>query len=56
MGPVPELVADGLVTFDGSVLRVTELGRLFVRNVVMMFDAYLPKRAGEKSPVFSRTV
>jgi oxygen-independent coproporphyrinogen-3 oxidase len=51
-----ELVADGLVTFDGEVLRVTPLGQLLVRNVAMMFDAYLPRRAGEKSPTFSRTV
>jgi oxygen-independent coproporphyrinogen-3 oxidase len=51
-----ELVSDGLVTFDGEVLRVTPLGQLLVRNVAMMFDAYLPRRAGEKSPTFSRTV
>jgi oxygen-independent coproporphyrinogen-3 oxidase len=51
-----ELVSDGLVTFDGQVLRVTPLGQLLVRNVAMMFDAYLPRRAGEKSPTFSRTV
>jgi len=51
-----ELVADGLVAFDGEVLKVTPLGQLLVRNVAMMFDAYLPKRAGEKSQTFSRTV
>jgi oxygen-independent coproporphyrinogen-3 oxidase len=51
-----ELVSDGLVTFDGDVLRVTPVGQLLVRNVAMMFDAYLPRRAGEKSPTFSRTV
>jgi oxygen-independent coproporphyrinogen III oxidase len=52
---VDELVADGLVTFDGDVLRVLPLGQLLVRNVAMLFDAYLPKRAGEKQ-TFSRTV
>ena len=55
-GGLEELVADGLVTFDGRVLRVTPLGQLLVRNVAMMFDAYLPKRAGEKAQTFSRTV
>ena len=50
-----ELAQDGLVTFDGDVLRVLPLGQLLVRNVAMLFDAYLPKRAGERQ-TFSRTV
>ena len=49
-----ELEADGLITFDGSVLQVTPLGQLLVRNVAMLFDAYL-KKAGEKRQ-YSRTV
>jgi oxygen-independent coproporphyrinogen-3 oxidase len=53
---VEELQADGLVTFDGELLRVTPLGQLLVRNVAMLFDAYLGKHAGEKRPTFSRTV
>jgi oxygen-independent coproporphyrinogen-3 oxidase len=51
---VKELQEDGLVTFDGTVLRVTPLGQLLVRNVAMLFDAYL-KREGAKRQ-FSRTV
>jgi oxygen-independent coproporphyrinogen-3 oxidase len=51
-----ELEDDGLVTFDGTVLRVTPLGQLLVRNVAMLFDAYLPKHAKDKQPTFSRTV
>jgi len=51
-----ELQADGLVTFDGDVLKVTPLGQLLVRNVAMLFDAYLERHAGEKRPTFSRTV
>ncbi|MDE8344204.1 MAG: oxygen-independent coproporphyrinogen III oxidase [Acidocella sp.] len=31
---------DGLVDWDGAVVRVTEAGRLFVRNVAAVFDAY----------------
>jgi oxygen-independent coproporphyrinogen-3 oxidase len=50
-----ELVDDGLITFDGDVLRVQPLGQLLVRNVAMLFDAYL-KKAGAKKQVFSRTV
>ena len=49
-----ELEADGLVTLEGDVLRVTPLGQLLVRNVAMLFDAYLRKPATK--PQFSRTV
>ena len=56
MAPVPELVSDGLVTFDGRVLRVTPMGQLLVRNVAMMFDAYLSRHAADQRPTFSRTV
>jgi oxygen-independent coproporphyrinogen-3 oxidase len=51
---VAELQADGLVTFDGTILRVTPLGQLLVRNVAMLFDAYLKKDGAKKQ--FSRTV
>ncbi len=51
---VKELEDDGLVGFDGTLLRVTPLGQLLVRNVAMLFDAYL-KREGAKRQ-FSRTV
>jgi oxygen-independent coproporphyrinogen-3 oxidase len=45
---------DGLVRRQGSQLEVTPLGRLFVRNVAMVFDAYL--RGAAAPPRFSRTV
>ena len=44
---------DGLVARTGSQLELTSLGRLFVRNVAMVFDAYLSRAA---RPRFSRTV
>ncbi len=53
---VEELQDDGLVSFDGDLLEVTPLGQLLVRNVAMLFDAYLPKHAKDKAPTFSRTV
>jgi oxygen-independent coproporphyrinogen-3 oxidase len=49
-----ELRADGLVGFDGRRLTVTPLGQLLVRNVAMLFDAYLQRPDGAKK--FSRTV
>jgi oxygen-independent coproporphyrinogen-3 oxidase len=47
------LAADGLVVLDGNRLQVTELGRLFIRNVAMVFDAYLRQNAARP---FSRAV
>jgi oxygen-independent coproporphyrinogen-3 oxidase len=43
---------DGLVELDGGRITITPLGRLFVRNVAMVFDAYLD--GGEAR--FSQTV
>ncbi len=45
---------DGLVKIDGTQVELTTLGRLFVRNVAMVFDAYLRREGGHK--MFSRTV
>jgi len=51
---LPGLEEDGLVAFDGETLRLLPLGQLFVRNVAMLFDAYLEKAGGPRQ--FSRTV
>ena len=48
-------VADGLVRITPQAIEVTALGRLFVRNVCMVFDRYLRGRSQDK-PIFSRTV
>lgn len=56
-GALETLVAtadDGLVTVDADRVVVTELGRFFLRNLCLPFDAYLPTRASER--VFSRTL
>lgn len=45
---------DGLVELDAGEIRATALGRVFLRNLAMPFDAYLPS-APEK-PMFSRTL
>ena len=44
---------DGLLVRSGSQLQLTALGRLFVRNVAMVFDTYL---AQAERPRFSQTV
>ena len=41
---------------DAEALDVTPVGRMFVRNVCMVFDRYLRARTGGATPVFSRTV
>src|SRR5262249_35092192 len=46
--------ADGLVTLGKEEIRATPLGRVFLRNLAMPFDAYLAS-APEK-PVFSKTL
>lgn len=54
---LPELRAqaeDGLLTLDGPILRVSEPGRRFLRNIAMCFDGYLKQESGEK-PRYSRT-
>ena len=47
-------VRDGLVAARGREILLTELGRVFVRNVAMQFDAYLARPDGKR--VFSATV
>ena len=49
------LVEAGLVEIDGGNIEATPIGRTFIRNVAMVFDARLRKNApGDQ--VFSRTV
>ena len=57
LASLEEPVRDGLVTRgpDGSLV-ITSLGRLFVRNVAMAFDAYLPEQRREGRRIFSKTV
>jgi oxygen-independent coproporphyrinogen-3 oxidase len=48
--------ADGLVTVTADRITVQPTGRMFVRNICMIFDTYLAARTGGPKPVFSRTV
>jgi len=50
-------VADGLVVIEGDgSFAVTPLGRLLVRNVAMVFDAYLPEQERSGKRIFSKAV
>jgi oxygen-independent coproporphyrinogen-3 oxidase len=47
-------VEHGFLRLAENALEVTDRGRLFVRNICMQFDKYLPAHDGR--PVFSRTI
>jgi oxygen-independent coproporphyrinogen-3 oxidase len=48
------LQEDGLVRMEPGSISVTQLGRIFIRNVGMVFDKYLRTPTGKQ--VFSRTL
>jgi len=48
-GRLDEFVADRLVEIGPRSLRVTEAGRLFIRNIAMCFDAYTVPGEGRHS-------
>src|SRR6267143_195419 len=47
---------DGLVTMDQGQIRATWLGRIFIRNLAMVFDPYLEKQQLIAKPLFSKTL
>jgi len=51
-----EPASDGLVTLADGEIRVTPLGRIFIRNVAMVFDRYLHEQQMEQKPMFSKTL
>jgi oxygen-independent coproporphyrinogen-3 oxidase len=51
-----QLAAEGMAEVGPGRIRVTPLGELFVRNLAMCFDKYLPAAQQSAKPRFSRTV
>jgi oxygen-independent coproporphyrinogen-3 oxidase len=47
---------DGLVLVDNKEVRATWLGRIFIRNLAMIFDPYLEKQHLNAKPLFSKTL
>ena len=47
---------DGLVILDANEIRTTWLGRIFIRNLAMIFDPYLEKQHLNAKPLFSKTL
>ncbi len=51
-----ELEQDGLVRSSSDRIEVAALGRIFLRNIAMVFDAYLNKSAAQAQQIFSKTL
>ncbi|MBI3017126.1 MAG: oxygen-independent coproporphyrinogen III oxidase [Deltaproteobacteria bacterium] len=50
------MVQDGFLEITSEKIRVTELGRVFLRNICMVFDAYLSKETQATPQQYSRTI
>ena len=48
-------IAHGFLRDEDGWLRVTPAGRLFIRNICMIFDRHLRRKQAE-AQVFSRTI
>ncbi|HEY1924486.1 MAG TPA: oxygen-independent coproporphyrinogen III oxidase [Candidatus Acidoferrum sp.] len=47
---------DGLVLLERDEIRTTWLGRIFIRNLAMVFDPYLERQQLAAKPLFSKTL
>jgi oxygen-independent coproporphyrinogen-3 oxidase len=47
---------DGLVLLGAEEIRTTWLGRIFIRNLAMVFDPYLERQQLAAKPLFSKTL
>jgi oxygen-independent coproporphyrinogen-3 oxidase len=54
LAKLEECREDGLVEISDREIRATTIGRIFLRNLAMPFDAYLA--AAPEKPMFSRTL
>ncbi len=50
-----DLERDGLVLLNDGRIDVAPLGRIFIRNIAIAFDAYLSKAEARKQ-MFSKTL
>lgn len=53
---IQKRIEEGLLLVEGSLLRVTALGELFVRLVAQTFDAYLSQKLPVEAPKFSQSI
>lgn len=50
------LEVDTLIEISTNHIEITEMGRLFMRNIVSVFDSYLPKHLSLERQVFSQSI
>ncbi len=51
-----EFFVDNFLEAPNGGLKITSVGRTFIRNIAMVFDAYINKDTKGKKPTFSRTI
>ncbi|MGB0034491.1 MAG: oxygen-independent coproporphyrinogen III oxidase [Candidatus Acidiferrales bacterium] len=56
LGMLEQFQSEGLVLLESGEIRVTALGRIFIRNVAMAFDRYLHEQQMDQRPIFSKTL
>ncbi len=56
LNDLKQFIDDGLAEVTEAGINVFPRGRLFVRNIAMVFDAYLRDEGNENRQVFSRTI
>src|SRR5215831_13558702 len=56
LSQLSEAREDGLVILNSDEIRVTPLGRIFIRNIAMVFDRYLHEQQMDRRPLFSKTL
>lgn len=56
LGEMKQFIDDGLAAMDKDTITVLPRGRILVRNIAMVFDAYLRNKGKEDSATFSRTI
>ncbi|ELR72000.1 Coproporphyrinogen III oxidase, oxygen-independent [Fulvivirga imtechensis AK7] len=47
---------EGLLTLNKSLLKVTDMGKAFIRNIAMVFDMRLKRAKAASEPVFSKAI
>ncbi len=48
------MIEDNLISLENRVLKVTQMGRLLIRNIAINFDGYIERK--EDTARYSRTV
>jgi oxygen-independent coproporphyrinogen III oxidase len=56
LNDLKDMANDGLLQLEPGMIKVTETGRIFLRNIAMPFDAYLRQQSVENKPRYSKTL